>query len=242
MLERYGVDLGATDPQTEVFTTQTAQVRFLGLSAEQTRGRNDPELVTRLQRLTPIYSSLPGSFVTPEAIRERGWESVPAGRWLIETSRPLTGEQIASARDIAARAGLTIETRDHQEGLATLRTVATALGVLLALGILAMTVGLIRSEGASDLSTLTATGATGRTRRMLTAATAGGLAFLGVMLGTAGAYAVLAAGFISDISTLTPVPVLQLAVIAVGVPAAAMIAGWILAGREPPALARRVME
>jgi putative ABC transport system permease protein len=242
MLERYGVDLGAANPQTEVFTTQTAQVRFLGLSAEQTRGRNDPELVTRLQRLTPTYSSLPGSFVTPEAMRERGWESVPAGLWLLETSRHLTGEQIASARNIAAGAGLTIETRDHQEGLATLRTVATALGVLLALGILAMTVGLIRSEAASDLSTLTATGATGRTRRALTAATAGGLAFLGVLLGAAGAYAILATGFISDVGTLTPVPVLQLAVIAVGVPAAAMIAGWLLAGREPPGLARRVME
>jgi hypothetical protein len=36
--------------------------------------------------------------------------------------------------------------------------------------------------------------------------------------------------------------VLQLAVIAVGVPVAAMIAGWVMAGREPPALARRVME
>jgi hypothetical protein len=38
------------------------------------------------------------------------------------------------------------------------------------------------------------------------------------------------------------VPVLELAVIVVGVPAAAIIAGWIMAGREPPALARRVME
>jgi len=120
--------------------------------------------------------------------------------------------------------------------------VATALAVLLALGILAMTVGLIRGEAAGDLRTLTATGATGRTRRTLTAATAGSLAFLGVLLGTVGAYAALAAGFISNIGTLTPVPVLELAVIVVGVPAAAIIAGWIMAGREPPALARRVME
>ena len=88
----------------------------------------------------------------------------------------------------------------------------------------------------------TATGATGRTRRTLTAATAGSLAFLGVMLGTVGAYAALAAGFISDLGTLTPVPVLQLAVIAVGVPAAAIVAGWVMTGREPPAIARRVME
>ena len=112
-----------------------------------------------------------------------------------------------AARDIAAEA-LTIETRDHQENEATLRTVATALAVLLALGILAMTVGLIRGEAAGDLRTLTATGATGRTRRTLTAATAGSLAFLGVMLGTVGAYAALAAGFIQHRHP-TPVPVLS---------------------------------
>jgi DNA-binding PadR family transcriptional regulator len=45
--------------------------------------------------------------------------------------------------------------------------------MLLALGILAMTVGLIRGEAAGDLRTLTATGATGTTRRNLAAVTAG---------------------------------------------------------------------
>lgn len=242
LLERYGVDLDAVDPRTQVLTTESGDLRFIGLSSDQKGGRSDPEAVTGLQKITETYSSLPGSFVTPDALQERGWESAPAGRWLLETKRPLTGEQLATARDIAADAGLTIETRDHQESEATLRAVATALAVLLALGILAMTVGLIRGEAAGDLRTLTATGATGRTRRTLTAATAGSLAFLGVMLGTVGAYAILVAGFISDIGTLTPVPVLQLAVIAIGVPAAAIGAGWIMAGREPPALARRVME
>jgi putative ABC transport system permease protein len=242
LLERYGVDLDAVDPGTEVLTTESGDLRFIGLSSQQKQGRSDPEAVTGLQKITENYSSLPGSFITPDALHKRGWESAPAGRWLLETKRPLTGEQLATARDIAADAGLTIETRDHQESEATLRAAATALAVLLALGILAMTVGLIRGEAAGDLGTLTATGATGRTRRTLTATTAGSLAFLGALLGTVGAYAILAAGFISDLGTLTPVPVLQLAVIAVGVPVAAMIAGWVMAGREPPALARRVME
>jgi putative ABC transport system permease protein len=242
LLERYGVDLDAVDPRTQVFTTESGDLRFIGLSSEQKGGRDDPEAVTGMQKITETYSSLPGSFITPGALRERGWQSAPAGRWLIETNRPLTSEQLASVRDVAADAGLTIETRDHQQTEATLRTVATALAVLLALGILAMTVGLIRSEAAGDLATLTATGATGRTRRTLTAATAGSLALLGVLLGTVGAYAILATGYISDLGTLTPVPVLELAVIVVGVPAAAIIAGWIMAGREPPTLARRVME
>ena len=53
---------------------------------------------------------------------------------------------------------------------------ATVFGIVLALAILAMSVGLIRSETASDLRTLAATGASGTTRRNLTAATAGALA------------------------------------------------------------------
>ena len=65
---------------------------------------------------------------------------------------------------MAANAGLTVESRDHQSGLATIRAGATAAGILLALCILAMTVGLIRSESGRDLRTLTAAGATSMTR------------------------------------------------------------------------------
>ena len=132
---------------------------------------------------------------------------MPSGRWLVETGQPLTGEQLSTAREVAAGAGLTIESRDQQQGLAALRTGATAVGMLLALGVLAMTVGLIRSEAAADVRTLTATGATSGTRRTLTAATAGALAFLGVVLGTAGAYVALMAGHVRDLGELSPVPV-----------------------------------
>ncbi len=159
----------------------------------------------------------------------------------MQTSQPATAEQLAAARDLAAGAGLTIETRDDQAGLADLRSGATAVGVLLALGVLAMTVGLIRSETAGDLRTLTATGATGTTRRALTAATAGALAALGVALGTAGAVAILAAGYLDDPGTLSQYPVLNLLVLAIGTPVAAALAGWMLAGREPAAISRQAM-
>ena len=69
----------------------------------------------------------------------------------------------------------------------------TAAGALLALAILALTVGLIRGESAGDLRILAATGATSRIRRTLTATTAGALALLGALLGVAGAYVVLLA-------------------------------------------------
>ena len=120
--------------------------------------------------------------------------------------------------------------------------IATAAGALLALAILAMTVGLIRSESAGDLRTLTATGATGRIRRTLTAATAGALALLGALLGVAGAYVVLMATYHDDLGYLSDVPIRYLVLIVVGVPLTATAAGWLLAGREPPAIARTVIE
>ena len=105
-----------------------------------------------------------------------------------------------------------------------------------------MTVGLIRSESAGDLRTLTATGATSRIRRTLTATTAGALALLGALLGVAGAYVVLAALYRDDLGYLSDVPVLYLVLAVVGVPLAAAAAGWLLAGREPPAISRPVFE
>jgi len=114
--------------------------------------------------------------------------------------------------------------------------------MLLALGILAMTVGLIRGEAAGDLRTLTAAGATSTTRRNLTATTAGALALLGVLLGAIGAYLALIAGYHNDLGALSRVPVGHLAVTLVGLPVAAAAAGWLLAGREPPAIARQPLE
>jgi len=103
-------------------------------------------------------------------------------------------------------------------------------------------VGLIRSETARDLRTLAATGASSTTRRSLTGATAGALALLGALLGTAGAYLALIAWYRSQLHLLSHVPVADLVVIIAGLPLAAAGAGWLLAGREPPAIARQPLE
>lgn len=58
-------------------------------------------------------------------------------------------------------------------------------GILLALGVFAMTAGLIRRETAGDVRILTATGASSRTRRTVTGTTVGALGLLGALLGTA---------------------------------------------------------
>ena len=103
-----------------------------------------------------------------------------------------------------------------------------------------MTVGLIRSESAGDLCTLTATGATSTIRHTLTAATASALALLGAFV-VAGAYLALAATYHDDLAYLSRIPVLSLVFIVLDVPLIATAASWILAGREPLAIARPVI-
>jgi putative ABC transport system permease protein len=238
LVARYGVDLATADPDTEIFTSETGDLVYI---APRSGERREPDPVTHAQSVRRSYTSVPSSFIRPDALQRHGWEAVSAGEWLIETPKPLTGEQLDAVRSIAAEAGLSVESRDTQHGLETLRLAATSAGLLLALGILAMTVGLIRSEGASDLRTLTATGATSRARRMITAVTAGSLALLGVVLGAGGAVIVLSAGYLDDIGTLAHLPLVYVLVIVVGTPLIAAAAGWLLAGREPPGMTRQAI-
>jgi putative ABC transport system permease protein len=181
------------------------------------------------------------TFITLNGLRRLGFTPIPAG-WLVQTRNALTSDQIADARAAAAEAGLTIETRTPKPSYAKAMAIASSAGALLALGILAMTVGLIRGESAADLRTLTATGATSRIRRTLTATTAGALALVGTLLGVAGAYVVLLATYYDDLGYLSHVPALYLGLAVIGVPLAAIAAGWLLAGREPPAIARTVLD
>ena len=196
---------------------------------------------TQTLKQLPLYTSDPGTLITSQAMQTLGLRPIAAA-WLVQTRNPLTSAQIHTAQKAAAGAGLYVETRTVQKSLAPLRNWSTAAGILLALGVLGMTVGLIRSETANDLRTLAATGASSNTRRTLTATTAGALALLGAVLGTAGAYGALLAWHRSNLSPLGRVPVVNLILIVVGLPVIAAIAGWLLAGREPPAIARRPLE
>jgi len=164
--------------------------------------------------------------------------------WLIQAPRALTPVQISSARRVAAAAGLTIETKNGTPSLNEVRNDATAAGILVALGVLAMTIGLIRSETSGDIRTLTATGASARTRRGITAATAGALGLLAALVGTLAAYlAVLASSWSELIAGHAALlPWLDLAAVLVGLPAVAAAGGWLLAGREPKAIAHRPLE
>ena len=143
---------------------------------------------------------------------------------------------------------MSVESKNDVPAAAEIVNWATVFGIALALGVLAMSIGLIRSETASDLRTLTAAGASSRTRRALTAVTAGGLAFLGALLGTIAAYVGVFGFFrsnkleggVSDI--IHHVPWNNLFFILVAMPAAAIVIGWVLAGRDPKGIAARPME
>jgi putative ABC transport system permease protein len=195
----------------------------------------------------PSGTSAPNTVITEHAVDRLGLRSsIRTAAWLIQAPHPLTPSQISGARLAAAAANMTIETRNSVPGLSEIINAATVFGILLALGILAMAVGLVRSETASDMRTLAATGASGRTRRTITAATAGAFGLLGAVLGTGCAY-VAAIGFtrsnqLDGLSSLTSVPVTNLLIILVGMPLFAAVAGWLLAGREPLGMARRPLD
>ena len=196
-----------------------------------------------VQTLAPLpkYSSAPNTLLTAKAMSAFGYTAEPVG-WLVQTRRPLTTAQVNDARQRAAAAGITIETRTGpDQGLQHLRDYATLAGALVALGVLAMTVGLIRGETAGDLRTLTAAGASGGTRRTLNATSAGALALLGGILGIAAAYLALIAWHWHDISYLNKPPYANLAVLLLGLPAAAVVGAWLL-GRTPRSLARQPLE
>ena len=132
---------------------------------------------------------------------------------------------------------------DDSPSLTQLESWATEAGLLLALGVLAMTVGLVRGETADDLRILTATGATGKTRRGITSATAAALGLLGALTGTAVAYLAAVAYFRSQLGErLDHLPAMDLVLILAGLPVIAAAGGWLMAGREPSAVAGQPVE
>jgi putative ABC transport system permease protein len=201
----------------------------------------------RIQEVSalPSGTSAPNTVVTEHAVRRLHLTVTTAG-WLIQAPDVLTAGQVSDAQQAAAAAGLTVESRNSIPTFTRILDVATAFGILLALGILAMSVGLLRSETASDLRVLTASGAGGSARRAISAATAGALALIGAVVGIAGGY-IAAIGFfrtnqLDTLSSLTSIPVANLLLILAGMPLIAVIGGWLLAGREPAEIARRPLD
>jgi putative ABC transport system permease protein len=190
----------------------------------------------------PGGTSAPNTLITEYAMSKYHLQPSLNG-WLIQAPAPLTATQIGAARHLALAYEVAAETESDGPSLGEFAGGATALGILIALGVLAASVGLIRSETARDLRTLTANGASAATRRMITAATAAALGLLGAILGMAGAViAVLAWARGSLSAVFGNVPLTDVLILLIGLPLLAAAGGWLLAGREPPLIARQPIE
>jgi putative ABC transport system permease protein len=234
----YRIPASTVNPNSDILTTRSDLTgTVIGTGVTHTY----KPVTVQVTKLLPNYTSGPSTLITQKEMRALGLKPQPVG-WLLQTAKPLTSAQINNARHRAAAAGITIETRtapDHS--LQKLRDYSTITGALVALGVLAMTIGLIRSETAGDLQTLTAVGAGARTRRTLTAATAAALALLGGIIGIAGAYLALCAWHWHHLNYLAHPPYLDLAVLLFGLPIAALVGGWLLS-RVPASMSRRRLE
>jgi putative ABC transport system permease protein len=255
LLAEYGIKPGQIRPGTDIITARP------GLAAEprmtlvwgsyfspkhQTTGCPHDSCVANpaMQSFSqlPSGTSAPNTVLTMQAVQRLKLQQIPDG-WLIRTPRPLTAVQINAARQLALSAGVTVETKSGALGLSQISDGATVAGILIALGVLAMTIGLIRSETAGDLRTLTAAGASARSRRNITGATAGALGVLGALLGTAVATLAGVAWARSSLSaTFGHIPARDILIILVGLPLVAGVGGWLLAGREPPVISRQPLE
>ena len=190
----------------------------------------------------PSGTSAPNTVITEYAMSKYHLQPSLNG-WLIQAPAPLTATQISAARHLALAYEVTVETKSDAPSLGEFADGATALGIVIALGVLAASVGLIRSETARDLRTLTATGASAGTRRMITAATAAALGLLGAILGMAGAVIAVLAWAHSSLSAMFgDVPLSDVLILLVGLPLIAAAGGWLLAGREPEAIARQPLD
>ena len=197
----------------------------------------------------PSGTSGPNTVITEYAVNKLGLahqENLNA--WLITTAQPLTKQQITNARALASVEGMSVESQSSLPTSAEVLSIATWAGVILALSILAMSVGLIRSESQRDLHTLAAAGASSWTRRSITAWTSGALALLGALLGTFGAYVAAYAfsesGQVSSSAwdAISHVPAWNLLLILVIMPIAAFAGGWLFAGRQQQSIAQQPME
>ena len=194
----------------------------------------------------PAGTSAPNTVITEHAMRQFHIRATTSD-WLIKGTQPFSAVQIATSELTASTSQLSVESKNDQPTSFAVIGWATIFGIVIALGVLGMSVGLVRSETASDLRTLAATGASSNTRRTMTAVTAGALGFLGALLGVVGGYIGMIGWLRSNslnggIAALGNIPVADLLFILLGMPAFAAIVGWLFAGREPAAMAHQAIE
>jgi putative ABC transport system permease protein len=245
LLATYGIKASQISPGSDILTMRPGLAGLPHLFMSWRTSASQPGLVSPVIQTIgglPSGTSAPNTVITEQAV-SRYHMTLSLNGWLIQAPAPLTPAQINSARRLALSYGVTTETEAGALRLREISDGATALGAVIAFGVLAMSVGLIRSETAPDMRTLTATGASATTRRAITAATAAALGFLGAILGVAGAVIACLAWAHSNLYAMFgDVPLSDVLILLVGLPLVAAAGGWLLAGREPEVISRQPLD
>lgn len=257
LLRAFGISESQINPNADVLTSRPGLSGVAGIemgfgtSAKQSVTAGGPagsvkNLVIQELGALPSGTSAPNTVITEHAMKEFHIAHTTSD-WLVVGTHSFTAAQISAAELTASTAQLQVESRNDIPSGSTIVNWATLFGILIALGVLAMSVGLVRSETAGELRTLSATGASSYTRRTLTAVTAGALGLLGALLGVVGGYVAMIGWLRSNslnggITSLTKVPLGDLSLILFGMPALAAVVGWLLASREPQILGRQPIE
>jgi putative ABC transport system permease protein len=260
LLRAFGITTSEIDPNADILSSRPGLSDVSGLGLDYgSSGKQGPSAsctaaagclanpVIQEVGALPSGTSAPNTVITEHAMREFHIQVSMGNSWLIQGSQPFSAAQISSADLTASTAQLAVEAKNDQPTSSSVIGWATIFGIVIALGVLGMSVGLVRSETAGDLRTLAATGASSYTRRTLTAVTAGALGFLGALLGVVGGYIGMIGWLRSNslnggVAALGNIPVADLLLILLGMPAFAAIVGWLFAGREPAAMAHQAIE
>jgi putative ABC transport system permease protein len=262
LLARYGIKASQIAPHTDVLTARPGLASLPHMemiwSDHQYPGQREPgdnggpscttsndclanpamQTVSKL----PSGTSAPNTLITEYAVHRYHLQTQLSG-WLIQAPAPLTAAQIRAARQVTLASQAPLEIASGGANFGEIAGAGTALGIVIALGVLAASVGLIRSEAARDLRTLTATGASTTTRRTITAVTAAALGLLGAILGMAGAVIAGLAWAHSSLSAMFgDVPLTDVLTLLFGLPLIAAAGGWLFTGRKPSAIARQPIE
>jgi putative ABC transport system permease protein len=262
LLRTFGISSSEIDPKADILSSRPGLSGVSGLGLDYASGgkrgpsSSNPGCTAATGCLAhpvvqdvgalPLGTSAPNTVITEHALHEFHIHATTTD-WLVQGAQPFTASEISSAELAASTTQLSVEAKNDQPTSSAVVGWATIFGIVIALGVLGMSVGLVRSETGSDLRTLAATGASSYTRRMLTAVTAGALGFLGALLGVVGGYIGMIGWLRSNalnggIAALGNIPVPELLLILLGMPALAAIVGWVFAGREPSAMAHQAIE
>ena len=265
MLRAFGIKASQINPDADILSSRPGLAGVSGMTLTYGSGSangpgSGPPSVSKCTATTdclanpviqqigalPSGTSAPNTVITEHAMKQFHIQATTTD-WLVQGTGAFSASQISSAQLAASTTQLSVESKNDQPTSFAVIGWATIFGIVIALGVLGMSVGLIRSETANDLRTLAATGASSYTRRTLSAVTAGTLGFLGALLGTVGGYVALIGWLRGNslnggISALANVPVADLLFMLLAMPAFAALAAWIFAGREPTAMAHQPIE